>query len=261
VCGGRSTATVDLARPGFSGFFIKTPGHYWVWGSVEAAGDQNGDGLAVVVVGPAGGNPVYVVFGKRDNAAVDTAHLGHRGFTLAPTVGLAWQAGDINGDKRTDLLAFGDLTFKGRQNAGGAFVLFGRRPPVGADMMKLGSRGLTIGGRIGEQGCEPAPDANIVDCAVENEGLGRGTSLGDLNGDRFGDLALGARRANRIYVIHGRARAATVDLAALRGRDYVITGSPGFSMSDTIAWVGGPTLAVLGSGRHGQEVRLLTLRG
>jgi hypothetical protein len=259
VFGGRGSAPVDLARSGWPGFFIKTPGHYWVWGSVEAAGDQNGDRLADVAVGPAGGKPTDIVFGKRSRTPVDTSRLGGAGFKL-PSVDLAWQVGDVNGDGRTDLLSFANVDFKGRRRAGAGFVLFGRGVPTRLDVTKRGPHVFEIGGRIGEKGCRPAPDADIIDCAVEHESLGPGTSVGDLNGDGLGDLAV-ATRANRIYVVHGSRVAGALDLAAPGNGAYAITAPRTFTMSEKVAWIGGRTLAVLGNGRHGQRVLVLGLRG
>src|SRR4051794_17123315 len=70
VFGGRARTSLDLSRR-WPGFRILVPGGARAAsGDVDAAGDQNGDGLADVVVGGAPGEPAYVVFGRRSHQTV-----------------------------------------------------------------------------------------------------------------------------------------------------------------------------------------------
>ncbi len=163
VFGQRSTATIDLASLGGGGFRIDgaTQGDGAGF-AVSTAGDVNGDGLADVVVGaPEADNnfreqsgSAYVVFGQRTAAPVDLSALGARGFRIdgADSSEFAGcsvaDAGDVNGDKRRDVLvgapfAANELV---RRGAGGVraepvrFALRRLRPGIGHERRSRRSR-------------------------------------------------------------------------------------------------------------------------
>src|SRR5690606_32864154 len=99
---------------------------------VAGLGDVNGDGLADVAfdAGGAATSVAYVVFGKRDAAAVSADALAGRGFAIengATPAGdgmVVAAAGDVNGDGHADLLLGDDDADP--SNAGAAYVVFGK---------------------------------------------------------------------------------------------------------------------------------------
>ncbi|NRA56500.1 MAG: VCBS repeat-containing protein [Phycisphaerales bacterium] len=155
---------------------------------VSAAGDVNGDGLADAIVGGTG--MAFVLFGRRDGFApvVSTSELdGGNGFaidgtsfdfTAGETVS---SAGDLNGDGFDDVAVgapYAGQRGDGTRAQGFAFVVFGASgsfPPV-IDLEDLdGSDGFRVEG------------------ATEEDEAGRSlTGGGDLNGDGFDDLVVGA---------------------------------------------------------------------
>ena len=123
VFGKTGGGAVDLSAiaAGSGGFVINGQcGGDWSGGSISAAGDVNGDGLADVVVGanrsdPAAGSDAgcsYVVFGKTGGSAVDLSTIvaGSGGFVINGQYGGDWSggsvsaAGDVNGDGLADVL-------------------------------------------------------------------------------------------------------------------------------------------------------------
>ena len=172
-------------------------------GSVVAGlGDVNGDGLADLAVSgrePSNGffgttTVVFVVFGKRDRAPVDLAALGSGGFVIRTVSGAmdifsGRPVGDVNGDGRADI-GVTALEQVG-EDAGHVVVVPGRADsaPVVIDEMPAitGTGGMELG-----QGLAPA---------------------GDLNGDGFGDVLLGAPTPNyagkpgrgAVFVLYGSA--------------------------------------------------------
>ena len=191
--------------------------------SVASAGDVNGDGISDVIIGATGADPhgsfsgaAYVVFGHTgdfpDN--IDLSSLtgtGSAGFTISGAAesdlaGLSVaSAGDFNGD------GFGDLIIgaKGADPhgafSGAAYVVFGQ--PAFAPNIDLsslnGSNGFAIFGEA---------EKNLV---------GRSASAGDVNGDGFDDLIIGAYGANQYdgasYVVFGHASGftSTLELSTL----------------------------------------------
>jgi hypothetical protein len=197
-------------------------------GSVGAAGDVNGDGLADIIVGTAEptlgapSNPdgyAVVVFGKEDTAAVSVASLGSDGFLLTAeaagdraghsVAGL----GDLNDDGLSDVAvgAFGNGT------AGRAYVVFGRTASTDISLSDVGGSvpGFVINGE------------NAGDEA--GEGVG---GAGDVNGDGIPDVLVGAPDYNttddssgRAYVVFGKSSNTAVELSAVAG------GTGGFAMT------------------------------
>jgi len=160
----------------------------------SGAGDVNGDGLADLIVGAAGGDPggnsnageSYVVFGKADGTPVDLADVvaGSGGFVINgidPNDGLGGSvsgAGDVNGDGLADVIvgaAGGDPG--GNSQAGESYVVFGKADgtPVDLSDVAAGSGGFVING---------------ID---QNDQSGVSVSgAGDVNGDRLADVIVGA---------------------------------------------------------------------
>lgn len=192
------------------------------------AGDVNHDGFADLLVTASGENggdgAAYVVFGKASGFAsvLNVADIdGSNGFRIS---GLALSAfgrgaalaGDVNGD------GFDDLVFGASQDdpngitdAGGAYVVFGKAGAFAAnvDITTLnGTNGFRIAGGEANQ---------LAGLTVR--------SIGDINGDGFADLEIGAPLAHydgqayagAAFVVFGRGDgfAATVDLATLDGTD------------------------------------------
>jgi Ca2+-binding RTX toxin-like protein len=252
---GGFAATIDLATltsgDGSQGFVLQGEGVFEQSGaSVAWAGDINGDGFGDLIVGaryaggPADGRPgagdSYVIFGKAGGfgAAIDLATIttgdGSQGFVLQGELAVdlsGWSvasAGDANGDGFDDLIVGApraDGPADGRNYAGDSYVIFGKAGGFGAtiDLATLtsgdGSQGFVLQG-------ESSDDRSGFSVA----------SAGDVNGDGFGDLIVGAPYADGpadgrdgagdSYVIFGKAGGfgAAIDLATLTSGD----GSQGF---------------------------------
>jgi len=251
-------AGIDLAQValGTGGFVIQGEDAYDYAGvSVAAAGDVNGDGFGDVVVGAyradAAGNSkavagaAYVVFGRAGGfgAAIDLAQVaqGTGGFVIQgedaydQAGGSVAAAGDLNGDGFDDVIVgarYADAAGNVRPEAGAAYVVFGRAGGFGAaiDLAQVaqGTGGFVIQG--------------------EDEGDSAGVSVaaaGDLNGDGFDDVIIGAygadaagsakNYAGAAYVVFGRAGGfgAAIDLAqvALGAGGFVIQGEDAYDQA------------------------------
>ncbi|MBA2506410.1 MAG: FG-GAP repeat protein [Thermoleophilaceae bacterium] len=126
-------------------------------------------------------------------------------------------AGDVNGDKRDDLIVGARRADPaGRVDAGTAYVIFGRADLGEVDLEKLGAGGFAIaGGAAGD----------TAGFAV--------SGAGDVNGDGLGDVVVGAPGADpdgrtgagMAYVVFGKASADAVDLAALGAGGIALAGA------------------------------------
>jgi hypothetical protein len=196
--------------------------------SVASAGDVNGDGFDDLIIGALGADPggnlsgaSYVVFGHAAGFAstLDLSTLnGTTGFRLdgAATADLSgWSvasAGDVNGDGLDDLIVGAPGADPGGYNAGASYVVFGQAGGFAATL-DLSTLDGTTGFRL--------------DGAASGDGSGFSVaSAGDVNGDGFDDLIIGARGAEPAgiysgasFVVFGKAGgfAATLELSTLNG--------------------------------------------
>jgi len=170
---------------GSNGFWIERDSVY-----VSSAGDLNGDGADDVVVRYI--NTVHVVFGGTAgfSASVSPDALdGTNGFHVSGLLGEAGigPAGDINGDGIDDLVVgsrSSPSTAPGR-----AYVIFGRTGGFAASVNVTDLAEM---------------DGFRIDGIAERDLVGRYvTSAGDMNGDGYDDLLVGATSAFGAYVVFG----------------------------------------------------------
>ncbi len=210
---------------GVGGFAIQGAGFDDESGtSVAGAGDVNGDGRADVLVGArlanAGGlsnsGRCYVVFGKTSTSLVTLSTLGSGGFYIdgetasdeacTAVAGL----GDMNGDGLADVAvgapyAEGPLVLQGR-----TYVVFGKASSAAVLLTNVvaGMGGFALEGE------------------AQGDFLGQAAAgPGDLDGDGFADLVLGAPNvdipgpfAGRGYVVFGKGDGGLLPLSSLTTR-------------------------------------------
>jgi hypothetical protein len=223
--------------------------------SVSNAGDLNGDGIADVIVGARGADPIgrdlagesYVIFGRTTGfpASFELLRLlppvggdGGAGFVLRGAHASdqsGWSvsnAGDVNGDGIDDIVLgalYADAS--GQRNSGESYVVFGRTSGFSAafDLRKLfPAAGDSSAGFV------------IEGVAAGDESGSSVSSAGDINGDGIDDVVIGAGPANangrshtgQSYVVFGRTASfpAPLELSSLfpdAGGD----GSAGFVLS------------------------------
>ncbi len=145
--------------------------------SVSSAGDVNGDGYADVIVGAYGfsanGNKgrAYIYYGgpSMDSTADVTFTGGSNGDYLGYSVS---SAGDVNGDGYNDVIVGAEYTHAGGTDKGQAYIYYG-----GASMDNTAD--VTFTG------------------AANSDFLGNSVaSAGDVNGDGYADVIVGANYAN-----------------------------------------------------------------
>jgi hypothetical protein len=168
-------ASLDLATlDGTNGFRLNGIDQYDASGySVAGAGDVNGDGFADVIIGA--GDASHVVFGRASGfgASLDLAILdGSNGFRLEGTGASVASGGDVNGD------GFDDLIIGAPGADGESFVVFGRASGFGASL-DLATLDGTNGFRL-----EPIDAFDYGRTSV--------AAAGDINGDGFSDVIIGA---------------------------------------------------------------------
>ena len=217
--------------------------------SVSSAGDINGDGFEDILIGAFGADPngsfsgeSYVVFGSDAGfgASLDLSSLnGTNGFVING-IGLfdnsgdnVSSAGDINGDGFDDILIGASNADPNGAESGETYVVFGRDLAFAASFELSGL--LAVNGGDGTSGF-------VINGIDGDDGSGYSvSSAGDINGDGFGDIIIGATYADpngaesgESYIVFGSGAGfgASLELSSLNGTNgFVIGGIDEFDES------------------------------
>jgi Ca2+-binding RTX toxin-like protein len=191
--------------------------------SVSSAGDVNGDGVDDLIIGASGANQSYVVFGKSGGftSILNLSDLnGTNGFQIN---GIATgdfsgssvsSAGDVNGDGVDDLII-------GASGANQSYVVFGKKSGGFTSILNLSDLNGTNGFQINGIATGDFSGSSV-------------SSAGDVNGDGFDDLIIGAPGANQSYVVFGKSGGFTsiLNLSDLNGTNgFQINGITAFDLS------------------------------
>ncbi|CAB5505885.1 hypothetical protein formerly called flagellar hook-length control protein FliK, partial [Bathymodiolus thermophilus thioautotrophic gill symbiont] len=206
IFGKTDETSVDLSKIalGTGGFVINGENADDYSGrSVSSAGDVNGDGLDDLIIcaylaDSSGKNNVgksYVVFGKKDKAAVDLSviALGTGGFVINGENANDWSghsvssAGDVNGDGLDDLIVGAyQADPDNKIKAGKSYVVFGKTGTKAVDLADVSAGNGVVAHTIDFQG---NGESNTLTGTSADElfvaGLGNDTLIGNGGTDVF----------------------------------------------------------------------------
>jgi Ca2+-binding RTX toxin-like protein len=227
-------ANIDVTTLSLAdGFTIKGAASDRAGIGVSSAGDINNDGYADIIVGAeqtAGGKGgAYVLFGKAGGFSnIDLGALAPAdGFKILGRVTGSYagaavsSAGDFNNDGFDDLLVGAPFEGDGGPRTGASYILFGKAG--GFATVDLAALAPADGFKLANH--------------HQYDMVGSAVSAGDLNGDGYGDVIIGANGTDGVgndagaaYVLFGRASGfATVELGAplLASEGFKIIGDNG----------------------------------
>ena len=209
--------------------------------SVSSARDVNGDGYDDLIIGAwradpngdSGAGETYVIYGGASapgtEGVLDLGALdGTNGFILTgidanDNSGFSVSsAGDVNGDGYNDLIIGARLADpNGDIEAGETYIVYGGASAPGTDgVLDLSALDGTNGFILNGIGIDEQSGRSV-------------SSAGDVNGDGYDDLIIGAYRADsftgKTYVVYGGASApgtnGELDLSSLNGTNgFILTG-------------------------------------
>ncbi len=224
---GGFTETVDLsALTASQGFLIQGAAGTGAGRAVAAVGDTNGNGIGDLLIGASGASAAYLLYGP-GATPVGTVSLAallpSQGFRMdgalpGDQTGLAVAAaGDVNGDGLADMIIGAPDSSNAAGGNGSAYVIYGqagtRSGPVALAWLAEAEGFRILGG---------APGGGAI-----GEGDRAGTSVsaaGDVNGDGFGDVLVGAPGIKQ----------ATIGIPAAVGGAFIVYGP-----NQPITWSGG----------------------
>ena len=246
------SSTIELSElDGSDGFRIDGESVHDKSGSSISAGDVNDDGYNDIIIGakhaePDGGNfgrghnngSTYVVFGKASGFSdtidlSDIVRLGGGvridGVNRGEYSGRSVTSGDVNNDGYDDIIIGAYGADPNGYSSGSTYVVFGKaNGPNGLNgIMKLSELDGSDGFRI--------------DGVNREDYSGRSVSAGDINGDTYDDVIIGASGADpngigsgSTYVVFGKASgfSRTMELSELDGSDgFRIDGENSYNLS------------------------------
>jgi hypothetical protein len=208
--GGDFGVSFDLANlNGQNGFTVSGSNEFdYVGLALSGGGDINDDGVDDLIVSAPGGfgeaqNKTYVIYGQQGGigATLDVSSIdGSNGFIIVDNNGNSGlsvsNAGDFNGDGMTDIAIGSDATNPDNTAPDETYIVFGSKDMGGTfDLAQLdGTNGVTLSG---------FDVPNFLGTTVSD--------AGDVNGDGFNDLIVGAfgadddgnSAAGKTYVLFG----------------------------------------------------------